>query len=545
LRSRIGSASTRGWDYVVVGAGAAGCVVAGRLSRTMPDVRIALIEAGGARLGLTTKVPGTAFIASTSPRRNWNFETEPVPALNGRKLWWFQGRILGGSGSINGMLYLRGHSLEYDQWAQLGCHGWSFDQVLPYFKKAETNTRGANEWHGDSGPITVKPSRVDLPICEAFLAAAGEAGFSVVDDLNADIAEGFGRFDTNIANGRRASTAVAYVEPARRRGNLELLSEAIAARIVIEGSRARGVEIVKDGVRETIWAEREIILCGGTVNSPQLLMLSGIGPVDHLSRFEIPIVVDAPEVGRNLQNHPSYALRFACSQPVTAYKYMNPRAALGIGLRYALSRGGSLGESYVATGGYMRSDPALAVSDTIVVMAPALITRGGVGWRLTDLFPERHGFTVMVGSGRPLSRGRVLLRGNDPTAHPRIFPEYFSEPEDLQALARSVRRMRDMMRGPSIRDLIEVELSPGPIANEQAAIEQDIRARAATFFHPSGTCRMGSDPTAVVDPRLRVIGLQGLRVADASIMPAALNACTHAPTIMIGEKAAAMIAEDA
>ena len=542
MRSRIGSASTRGWDYVVVGAGAAGCVVAGRLSRTMPDVRIALIEAGGARLGLTTKVPGTAFIASTSPRRNWNFETEPVPALNGRKLWWFQGRILGGSGSINGMLYLRGHSLEYDQWAQLGCHGWSFDQVLPYFKKAETNTRGANEWHGDSGPITVKPSRVDLPICEAFLAAAGEAGFSVVDDLNADIAEGFGRFDTNIANGRRASTAVAYVEPARRRGNLELLSEAIAARIVIEGSRARGVEIVKDGVRETIWAEREIILCGGTVNSPQLLMLSGIGPVD---RFEIPVVVDAPEVGRNLQNHPSYALRFACSQPVTAYKYMNPRAALGIGLRYALSRGGSLGESYVATGGYMRSDPALAVSDTIVVMAPALITRGGVGWRLTDLFPERHGFTVMVGSGRPLSRGRVLLRGNDPTAHPRIFPEYFSEPEDLQALARSVRRMRDMMRGPSIRDLIEVELSPGPIANEQAAIEQDIRARAATFFHPSGTCRMGSDPTAVVDPRLRVIGLQGLRVADASIMPAALNACTHAPTIMIGEKAAAMIAEDA
>ena len=376
MRSRTGSVSTRGWDYVVVGAGAAGCVVAGRLSRTMPDVRIALIEAGGARLGLTTKVPGTAFIASTSPRSNWNFETEPVPALNGRKLRWFQGRILGGSGSINGMLYLRGHSLEYDQWAQLGCHGWSFEQVLPYFKKAETNTRGANEWHGDSGPITVKPSRVDLPICEAFLAAAGEAGFSVVDDLNADIAEGFGRFDTNIANGRRASTAVAYVQPARRRGNLELLSEAIAARIV---SRARGVEIVKDGVRETIWAEREIILCGGTVNSPQLLMLSGIGPVDHLSRFEIPIVVDAPEVGRNLQNHPSYALRFACSQPVTAYKYMNPRAALGIGLRYALSRGGSLGESYVATGGYMRSDPALAVSDTIVVMAPALITRGGVG----------------------------------------------------------------------------------------------------------------------------------------------------------------------
>jgi choline dehydrogenase len=366
----------------------------------------------------------------------------------------------------------------------------------------------------------------------------------VVDDLNADIAEGFGRIDTNIANGRRASTAVAYAQPARRRGNLELLSDTLAARIVIEGNRARGVEIVKNGVVETIWAEREIILCGGAVNSPQLLMLSGIGPADHLASLGISIVIDAPEVGRNLQNHPCYALRFACSHPVTAYKYLNPRAALGIGLRYAISQGGSLAESYVATGGYMRSDQALEVSDTIVVMVPALVTRGGVGFRLADLFPNRHGFTVMVGSGRPLSRGHILLRSNDPTAHPRIFPEYFSEPEDLRALARSVRRMREMMRGPAIRDLIEVELTPGPIANEQAAVEADIRARAGTYFHPSGTCRMGNDPTAVVDPRLRVIGVQGLRVADASIMPAALNACTHAPTIMIGEKSAEMIAED-
>jgi choline dehydrogenase len=535
----------KGSDYIVVGAGAAGCVVAGRLSQTMPDARIALVEAGGERLGLTTKVPGTAFIASSFLRRNWNFETEPVPELNGRKLSWFQGRILGGSSSINGMLYLRGHSLEYDQWAQLGCRGWSFDQVLPYFKKAEKNTRGANEWHGDNGPITVKPSQLDLPICDAFLAAAGEAGFPIVDDLNADVAEGFGRIDTNIANGRRASTALAYAQPARRRGNLELLPDTIAARIVIEGGHARGVEILKNGLRETIWADREIILCGGTVNSPQLLMLSGIGPADHLSSLGIPVVINAPEIGRNLQNHPSYALRFTCSQPVTAYKYLNPRAALGIGLRYALSRSGSLGESYVATGGYMRSDPALAVSDTIVVMVPALVTRGGVGFRLADLFPERHGFTVMVGSGRPLSRGWILLRSNDPTAHPRIFPEYFSEVEDLRALARSVRRMRDMMRERAIRDLIEEELTPGALPNEQTAVEENIRARAATFFHPSGTCRMGSDPGAVVDPRLRVTGAEGLRVADTSIMPAALNACTHAPTIMIGEKAAAMIAEDA
>ncbi|HEV2336078.1 MAG TPA: GMC family oxidoreductase N-terminal domain-containing protein [Stellaceae bacterium] len=529
----------------MIGAGAAGCVIAGRLSERLPQARIALIEAGGERLGLTTKVPGTAFIASTVARHNWNFETEPVPALNGRRLRWFQGRILGGSSSINGMLYLRGHSLEYDQWAQRGCHGWSFDQVLPHFKNAETNTRGATEWHGDKGPIGVKPSRLDLPICDAFLAAAGAAGFPVVDDLNADVVEGFARIDTNIANGRRASTAVAYVQPARRRGNLELLSEATAARIVVENGRARGVEILRGGVRETVWAEREVILCGGTVNSPQLLMLSGIGPADHLASLGIPVVHDAPEVGRNLQNHPSYALSYACSQPVTAYKYLNPKAAIGVGLRYALTGGGSLGESYVATGGYMRSDSSLAVSDTIVVMIPALVSRRGVGFRFSDLFPERHGFTVLVGSGRPLSRGHILLRSTDPQAHPRIFPEYFSEPEDLHALARSVRRMREIMGEAPVRDLIEAELTPGAIANDQASIEEDIRARAGTYFHPSGTCRMGGDPAAIVDPRLRVNGIAGLRVADASIMPAALNACTHAPTIMIGEKAAAMIVEDA
>jgi len=450
-----------GFDYVVIGAGAAGCVVAGRLSQMLPDARIALIEAGRERLGLTTKVPGIAFIASTFAKQNWNYQTEPVPALNGRRLSWFQGRILGGSSSINGMLYLRGHSLEYDQWAQRGCQGWSFDQVLPYFKKTESNSRGATEWHGADGPVAVKQSRVDLPICDAFLAAAGEAGYPVVDDLNADTVEGFGRIDTNIAHGRRASMAVAFAQPGRQRGNIELLSEAIAARIVTEGSRAKGVEIIRRGARETVWAEREVILCGGTVNSPQLLMLSGIGPADHLAKHGIAVVHNAPEVGRNLQNHPAYSLRYACSQPVTAYKYLNPAAAIGMGLRYVLTGGGSLGESYVATGGYMRSDPSLAVSDTIVVMVPALVTRRAeIGFRLRDMFPERHGFTVMVGSGRPFSHGHILLRDADPTTHPRIFPEYFSEPEDLHALARSVMRMRDIMKEPAIRDLIEAELAP-------------------------------------------------------------------------------------
>src|SRR5262249_38367373 len=319
------------------------------------------------------KVPGIAFVASTFAKQNWNYQTEPVPALNGRRLSWFQGRIFGGSSSINGMLYLRGHSLEYDQWAQRGCQGWSFDQVLPFFKKAETNSRGAGEWHGDDGPMAAKQSRVDLPICDAFLAAAGEAGYPVVDDLNTDVVEGFARIDTNIANGRRASTAMAFARAGRQRGNLDLLSEAVAARIVIESGRAKGVEIIRRGARETIWAEREVILCGGTVNSPQLLMLSGIGPADHLAQLGMPVVRDAPEVGRNLQNHPAYSLRYACSQPVTAYKYLNPGAAIGMGLRYALTGGGSLAESYVATGGGEGRGPPPAAPATGLVLRPALL----------------------------------------------------------------------------------------------------------------------------------------------------------------------------
>ena len=464
--------------------------------------------------------------------------------MNNRRLQWNQGRILGGSGSINGMLYQRGHSLEYDQWAQMGCHGWSFDRVLPYFKKSECNARGADEWHGDAGPVKVKPSRVDLPICDAFLAAAAEAGFPLVDDLNANVAEGFGRFDTNTDRGRRISTAVAYVAPARRRGNFALLTGATVSRILIEHGRARGVEIVRNGAAETIRAEREVLLCGGSVNSPQLLILSGIGPADHLAELGIPVIVDAPEVGRNLQNHPSYALTFACSQPVTAYKYLNPRMAAVIGAQYAFARSGSLAESYIATGGFMRSDPALELSDSIVVMAPALVTRGGVGASLRKLFPERHGFMVAVSCGRPLSRGRVLLRSADPMAHPRIFPNYFAEAADLHALGRSVRRMRQAMRGRAIRDLISAEISLGGVPDEPTAIENEIRAHGGTFFHPTGTCRMGGDPAAVVDPQLRVNGVEGLRVIDASIMPAALNACTHGPTIMIGEKGADLVAAD-
>jgi len=532
--------ATHSCDYLVIGAGAAGCVVAGRLSE-IAEARVILAEAGGGNGHILTKVPGTAFLASVSPARNWNFETEAMPGLNGRRMRWNQGRILGGSSSINGMIYMRGHSREYDLWRQQGCDGWSFDQVLPFFRKSESSARGADAWHGGDGPLPTRPSNTALGICGAFLDAAREAGYPVVDDLNADVAEGFGRYDINVRNGQRVSAATAYLGPARGRGNLTVLLDALALRVVTEGRRTVGAEILRGGVRESIRVEREVILCGGAINSPHLLQLSGIGPADHLRAHGVPVVLDAPEVGANLSNHPCYQLRFACSAPVTAYRYMGAATALGIALRYALTRGGPLGESYVAQGGVFRTDPALEVADSIAVMAPALVTRGAGGQRWRDLFPDRHGFGVSVSLARPLSRGTVRLRSADPTDRPLIHPNYLAEPEDARTLARAVQIMRDMMRQPAIRGLISAELQPGDVP-VGAALEHEVRQNAGSYSHPMGSCRMGGDGGAVLDPQLRVRGVEGLRVADTAIMPAPLAACTHGPAIMIGEKAAAMIA---
>lgn len=528
-------------DYVVVGAGAAGCVLAGRLAQDR-GVSVILVEAGGSRRGMITRVPGTAFLASVSTERNWGFVTEPVPGLNGRRLKWNQGRILGGSSSINGMLYMRGQPREFDLWRQIGCAGWGHEDVLAAFRRAEHSTRGESEWHGVDGPMTIKPANIDLPICQAFLDALAQNGYPVVDDLNAGVVEGFGRFDTNIRRGERSSAATAYIDPVRRQDNFSVVDNALASRVVVEGGRATGVEVRREGVWQTIHADREVILCGGSINSPQLLMLSGIGPADELSAHGIKVVHDAPEVGRNLRNHAAYRLAYAVDEPITAYSYMRPTTAIGLGLRYLLTRGGSLGESYVATGGFFRSDPAMELSDMIVVMAPALVTRGAVGSSVRDLFPSRHGFAVSVSLGRPQSTGEIKLRSADPAEPPLIFPNYYAEQADMDAMVQAVRRMRDMMRTDTVARYITSELEPGTgVADDDASLEAEIRANGGTFYHPTGTCRMGVDPGAVLDPQLRVIGVEGLRVADNSVMPAALSACTHAPAIMIGEQAASFI----
>lgn len=537
MQSRTGK--TLGCDYLVVGAGAAGCVVAARLSED-PAARVVLLEAGGARRGLATRVPATAFLASIAADTNWAFVGEPEPALNGRQLLLNQGRIVGGSSSINGMMWLRGQGGDYDHWRQLGCAGWSGADVLPFFRKAEHSDRGASQDHGGDGPVWIKQAKLELPVCDLFLDAMQAAGFPIFQDSNAPLREGFGRMDVNIRGGRRHSAASAYLDPARGRPNLTVLADAQALQVLVEGGRAVGVRHAGGEVR----AAREVILCCGGISSAHLLLLSGIGPAAELKAAGVQPVLDVPGVGRNLHNHPALALTYLLKQPISACRYLSPLRGAGAGLRYLMGRGGPLGESYVATGGVFASDPALEVADAMVVMIPALIKRGTVGARVRDVIDRRHGFTVQVSLARQQSRGRVTLRSADPRQPPAIFHDYYSAPADMPAMVRIVQRMRAALRGPVAAAGIAAELSVPVPANDAATVEAEIRAKGHSFYHYGGTCRMGSDPAAVVDPRLRFNGIEGLRVADASIAPAPLNASMHAPSIMIGEKAAAMIAED-
>ena len=532
----------RSCDYLVVGSGAAGSVVAARLSED-PDISVVLLEAGGGNSSLLLRLPGLGFAVANHPKFNWSFKSDPVPTMQNRELTWLQGRVLGGSSSINGMIYTRGHSREYDIWRQMGCTGWAFDGVLPYFKRSEANERGAGPWHGGDGPVHVRRARPDLPICDAFLAAAAEEGFPVVDDMNVDVVDGFGFYDINAGNGRRMSAATAYLEPVAGRPNLTILTNALALRVTMDGTRASGVDALIDGEPVHIAVEREIILSAGAIKTPQILMLSGIGPADDLALHGTPVIKDAPNVGANLQNHVCYRPQYLCSAPVSASRHLRPLDALAAGLRYAFSRTGPLAESYAVAGGYFRTDQALEAPDAQVVLLSALgpTKAGGATFRIRDLLPDEHGFGMTVYQGSPFSRGAVSLRSASPLDQPRIKPNYFSDPRDMQVLLKAVNRMRAMMRHPAIAKYISRELLPGDTVADDTALEADIRRNGATAYHQCGTCVMGSSDDSVVDPELRVRGVRGLRIADNSIIPRIPNAALHAPALMIGEKAAAII----
>ena len=522
-------------DFLVIGAGSAGCVLANRLSAN-PAHRVILLEAGGGDGDPLLHVPGAVSRTLATPGVNWGYHSEPEPGLNGRAIPLFRGKVLGGTSTLNGMIYIRGNPRDYDDWRQRGCTGWSYDDVLPFFRSCERNERGADAYHGGDGPLEVTKGTPVTPICAAFLQAAAAEGHPIHVDFNAGTQEGFGHYDVNIHRGRRWSAATAFLKPVLHRANLVVLTRAEAQRLTFTGTRATGADILHNGEAVTIRAARETLVSGGVFNSPKLLMLSGIGPAEALRALGIAPRIDRPAVGQNLADHCSYRMNFACTEPVTAFAYTRPLRGARAMIDYALFRTGILAGTSFPTGGFMKSQDDLEIPDLQVGLCMGLLPDPG------RMLPSREGFTVTLRQGRPSSRGEMRLRSADPADAPLIMPRYFSDTSDMDVLKRGVRRLRRILFNPALAKLIAHEIEPGQaVVDDDAALEASIRALSNTTHHFIGTCRMGSDPEAVVDPALRVRGATGLRVIDASIMPAHINGNTNAPTMMIAEKAASMI----
>ena len=522
------------FDYVIVGAGSAGCVLAERLTASGRH-KVLLLEAGGEDNYFWVHVPLGYGKLFTDARVNWLFNSEPEPELKGRQIIQPRGKVLGGSSSINGLLYIRGQAEDFDHWRQLGNTGWAFDDLLPYFRKSEDQERGSSPLHGAGGPLSV--SDVERhPLCEAFIAAAQQAGHPRTDDFNGTSQEGAGYYQVTTRNGRRCSTARGYLKPARRRPNLSVVANALASRVLFEGRRAVGVEYTRNGQTQVARAGGEVILCGGAFNSPQLLQLSGVGPAQLLRSHGIGVVADMPGVGADLQDHYQSRFNYRCTEAITINDMMaSPTGRLAAGLKYLLLRKGFLTIGAGYAGGFFKTDPSLPTPDVQIHFI--LFSADGIGQSLHP-FP---GFLASVCQLRPQSRGFVRIKSPDPKVAPAIQPQYLSAAADRDVLVSGMRLMRKIMTAPAMARYVVSELNPGP----QCASDEDLltyaRDKGTTVFHPTSTCRMGPDATAVVDETLRVKGFDRLRVVDASIMPSLVSGNTNAAAIMIGEKGADMI----
>jgi choline dehydrogenase len=522
------------YDYIIVGAGSAGCVLAHRLS-ALHALRVLLIEAGGSDRHPMIHMPAGIALLAGNRRINWRYRTESEPELAGRRLYWPRGKVLGGSSSINAMCYTRGHSQDYDEWAAVTTPAWSYAAVLPYFLRSEDHHgSGEHGYHGHGGPLSVEDLRFRNPLSAVFVAAGVARGLPRNEDFNGRHQRGVGFYQVTQRNGRRSSAATAYLSPARQRRNLTIRTDSLATRVLFSGERACGVEFHHAGKLEQVRATREVLLCAGTIGSPQLLLLSGVGPAAELEALGIRVTADRREVGRNLQDHLDFCTLNQCPEPIT-YDFTRAQA-FAVGLRYFLTRSGPGVSNVAEAGAFVHTSLAPDERpDVQLHFVPAQLDEHG-----RNRLPG-HGFTVHACVLRPASRGTLTLRSARAADPPRIQPRYLSEPHDLEVLLEGMRISRDIIAAAPFARFRGRELFPGEGRSTRAELEATVRRKAETIYHPAGTCRMGRDDSAVVDPELRVQGIEGLRVVDASVMPRLVGGNTNAPTIMIAEKAADMI----
>ncbi|MFV3126179.1 GMC family oxidoreductase [Niveispirillum sp. KHB5.9] len=527
----------QGYDYIVVGAGSAGCALAARLSQD-PAARVLLLEAGHRPRGWMRDMP--AAIKQTMQRADldWGFKSEPEPGLNGRQLALLRGKTVGGCSQINGMMYARGHPTDYDDWAALGNRGWSYRDVLPYFRRLEDSWAGEGAFHGTGGPLGVSRPKEAALMMDRFRRATQAAGYPGSDDYHSDPVEGFTPIELTVARGRRANTGSAYLAPVLSRPNLTLLTGAHLARVVIERGRATGVEFIKDGQREKVAATGEVILSGGTYGSAQMLMLSGVGPARSLAAAGVKTIHDAPEVGRNLVEHPMFYMQFAASGGTFRDQLRLDRALVSV-LRWALAGDGPFATNACAGNIYLKTERGLDRPD-IQLGLPTLAMGSGI-WTPWSRTKPPHGLSVGVIGLYQDSRGMVELRSSEPLAAPRIQLNLMTQAADIRRMIAGIRQTRAIYAQTPLAEILLKELSPGADTASDAELEAALRATCATAHHPVGTCRMGTDAGAVVDPALRVRGVERLRVADAAIMPTIVGGNTNVPAIMIGEKAADLI----